>query len=176
MLVKLFFAFFQIGLFSFGGGYAVLAYLQEVIVRQNKWLDNTQYIDLITLSQMTPGPISINSATFVGMKVAGVFSAIVATLGFVLPTFMVVFVLSVIYYKYKNLTGMQLVLSSMRPAVVALITSVVVDLLNVLVLDRAIVKMCLLGIALILLRKYKCNPIIMIMLIGVANLVLYYVF
>ena len=91
--LQLFISFFQIGLFSIGGGYAALPLIQEQVVNLHGWMDMTQFIDIITISQMTPGPIAINAATFVGIKTAGIGGAIVATVGCVTPSCIIVLVL-----------------------------------------------------------------------------------
>lgn len=85
MLAELFFAFFQVGLFAIGGGYAALPLIREQTVTVHHWLSASQFTDLVTISQMTPGPIAINSATFVGMQTAGIPGAIAATLGCIFP-------------------------------------------------------------------------------------------
>ncbi|NLV89566.1 MAG: chromate transporter, partial [Tissierellia bacterium] len=88
-LIKLFISFFKIGAFSFGGGYAMLPLIKEEIIDVHGWLTNTEFIDIIAISEMTPGPIAINSATFLGYKVAGVLGSVVATIAVVLPSFIV---------------------------------------------------------------------------------------
>ena len=90
MLIKLFISFFKVGLFSFGGGYAALPLIQEEVVNLNSWLSISEFNNLITISQMTPGPIAINSASFVGTRVYGLSGAIVASLGCVTPSFIIV--------------------------------------------------------------------------------------
>lgn len=176
ILIQLFLAFFQVGLFGFGGGYAVLAYLQEVIVHQNGFLDMTGYTDLLTLSQMTPGPVSINAATFVGMKMYGVIGAFVATFAYVLPPFVITFILAFFYYKYKNLSGVQLVLSALRPAMVALIVGVAYDLVVLLVDDSVLFKIGLLLLSVLAVRQWKWNPILVMLMAGVVNVVVSFVF
>ena len=84
--LQLFWSFFQIGLFSFGGGYAALPLIQTQVVDLHHWLSMSEFMDLITISQMTPGPIAINSATFVGIQIAGPWGAVVSTLGCILPS------------------------------------------------------------------------------------------
>ena len=121
--LQLFISFFQIGLFSIGGGYAALPLIQEQVVNLHGWMDMTQFIDIITISQMTPGPIAINAATFVGIKTAGIGGAIVATVGCVTPSCIIVLVLAAVYYRFRNLHTIKGVLSGLRPAVVALIAS-----------------------------------------------------
>ena len=119
--IRLFFAFFQIGLFSFGGGYAAVPLIQHQIVETNHWLEMSQFADLITIAEMTPGPIAINSATFVGQQIAGFPGAVICTLGCIFPSFIIVLLLSFLYMKYRNLKTMQGILTGLRPAIVAMI-------------------------------------------------------
>src|SRR5699024_393174 len=127
--IQLFLSFFQIGLFSFGGGYAAMPLIQEQIVDTHGWLSMSEFTDLITISQMTPGPIAINSATFVGIKIAGLAGAAVATLGCILPSCVIVTLIARLYLKYRNLAVLQGVLGSLRPAVVAMIASAGISIL-----------------------------------------------
>ncbi len=101
--IQLFLSFLQIGLFSFGGGYAAMPLIQNQVVDTYHWLSMTEFTDLITISQMTPGPIAINSATFVGMKIADIPGAVIATLGCILPSCILVTILAYVYIKYKHL-------------------------------------------------------------------------
>ena len=121
--LQLFLSFLKIGLFSFGGGYAALPLIQGQVVTAHGWLSTGEFTDLITISQMTPGPIAVNSATFVGIKIAGLFGAFVATLGCITPSCIIVTLLAWLYMKYRNLSAMQQILTSLRPAVVAMIAS-----------------------------------------------------
>ena len=123
ILLKLFWAFFQIGLFSIGGGYAAMPLIQNQVVDTYGWLNMTEFTDIITISQMTPGPIAINSATFVGTRIAGIWGAILATLGCIMPSCFIVMLLAMLYKKYKNLKYVQGVLRSLHPAVVGRIAS-----------------------------------------------------
>jgi chromate transporter len=121
--LKLFWSFFQIGLFSIGGGYAAMPLIQTQAVDVNHWLSMTQFADIITIAEMTPGPIAINSATFVGIQAGGIPGALVATLGCITPSCIIVLTLAYFYYKYQDLIVIQGVLSGLRPAVVAMIAS-----------------------------------------------------
>ena len=121
--LQLFLSFLQIGMFSFGGGYAAMPLIQGQVVTLHGWLTMSEFTDLITISQMTPGPIAVNSATFVGMKIAGIPGAMVATAGCILPSCILVTILARLYLKYRNLDLLQGVLKSVRPAVVAMIAS-----------------------------------------------------
>lgn len=176
MLIKLFIVFFQIGLFSIGGGYASLAYINSIVVSEHQWLSVSDFTDLITLSQMTPGPLAINAATFVGTKMAGVLGAVVATVAFVLPAFIIVLTLSMIYYKYKSLSGMQLVMTSMRPVVIGLISAVCISLVTGLLKTDYILKSGLLIFAVLVMRKIKVNPLIIIVGSGLLYFVLKTIF
>lgn len=120
---QLFWSFFQIGLFSFGGGYAAMPLIEQQVTQLHTWLTAEEFADLVTISGMTPGPIAINAATFVGIRISGLPGAIVATLGCVLPSVAVVSLLAFFYFRYREQRLMQAGLAGLRPAVVALIAS-----------------------------------------------------
>ena len=127
--LQLFLSFLQIGLFSFGGGYAAMPLIQDQVVTAHGWLSMPEFTDLITISQMTPGPIAINSATFVGMKIAGVPGAIAATVGCVFPSCVIVTLLARLYLKYRDMSLLQGILGSLRPAVVAMVAAAGISIL-----------------------------------------------
>ena len=166
--LELFWSFFQIGLFSIGGGYAAMPLIQEQVVQVHPWLSATEFIDLITISQMTPGPIAINSATFVGMRIAGLGGALVATAGCVFPSCILMLILAKLYLRYKNMTAFQGVLKGLRPTVVALIASAGLTILLTALWGEEIlsslrapdwIAVVLFGISFFVLRRYKVNPI-----------------
>ena len=167
--VELLWSFFQIGLFSIGGGYAAMPLIQHQVVDLHPWLTMTQFADIMTIAEMTPGPIAINSATFVGIQVAGLPGALVATLGCILPSCIIVMALAYLYYRYKGLSMVQGILSGLRPAVVAMITSAGISLLILslygaqeLPADLSGVNWISMGIftvAILILRRWKVNPI-----------------
>lgn len=128
-LLAAFLSFLQIGMFSFGGGYAALPLIQEQVVTQHGWLSRSEFTDLITISQMTPGPIAVNSATFVGIRLAGFLGALAATFGCILPSCILVTVLSYLYLKYRKMSMLQGVLETLRPAVVSMIAAAGVSIL-----------------------------------------------
>ena len=121
--LELFWSFVQVGLFCVGGGYASMPLIQAQVIDVHGWLSMSEFIDIFTISQMTPGPIGINAATFVGMKVAGFLGAIVATLGFVTPSFILGIILAKLFFKYGYIGVIKGILNGLRPAVVALICS-----------------------------------------------------
>lgn len=126
---ELFWSFLKIGLFSFGGGYAAIPLIQDIIVDTNGWLTIAEFTDLITISQMTPGPISVNSATFVGLNIAGFWGAFFATLGNLTPSFVVVTFIAWLYMRYKTINTLQDVLQVLQPAVIAMIAAAGVSLI-----------------------------------------------
>src|SRR5690554_1983880 len=121
LYLKLFLSFFQIGLFSIGGGYVAMPLIQSQTVDIHGWLTQAQFADLITIAEMTPGPISINAATFIGIKIAGIPGALIATFGNVLPSFVIMLILAKLYERFRKQTIIRNVLTSVRPIVVAAI-------------------------------------------------------
>ena len=181
-LFELFLAFLQIGTFSIGGGYAAIPLIQSLAVEKYGWLSISEFTDLVTIAEMTPGPIAVNSATFVGLRIAGIPGAITATFGCLLPSLSIVSVLGLIYFKYRTLPALQSVLSCLRPAVVALIASAGIKMFvnmptggaawsALAATDVNWVGLCTFAAALFLLRKFKSNPILVMLMTGVVGLV-----
>ncbi len=181
--LELFWSFFQVGLFSIGGGYAAMPLIQTQVVDQHAWLTLNEFIDVITISQMTPGPIGINSATFVGIKIAGIGGALVATLGCVLPSCIIVLTLAHFYFKYQNLTAVRGILNGLRPAIIAMIASAGLSILLSAsfaggVLPASLADVSWIGILLFLaaffiLRKWKLNPVWVMIGCGIIGMFLY---
>ena len=186
MYIQLFLSFFQISLFSFGGGYAALPLIQGQVVNVHHWLSMTEFTDLITISQMTPGPIAVNSATFVGTRIAGVPGALAATIGCVLPSCILVTILAKIYLKYRNLSLLQGILKSLRPAVIAMIAAAGVSILvtafwgndisslhlDAILSSTNIRAVGIFLLSLILLARFKMDPIHVMLLSGGAEVVM----
>ena len=180
MLIKLFISFFKIGLFSFGGGYAALALIQQEVVVENSWLAVGEFNDLITISQMTPGPIALNSATFVGQRVAGFPGSLAATIGCILPSAIIVGALSYFYKKYKDIDIMADVLKFLRPAIVVMILIAGLDILKTSLFDinpaafeNLNVKMLGLFLgAFIIMQKKDYDPIKVMLASGAVYLIL----
>lgn len=179
--LNLFWSFFQIGLFSVGGGYAAMPLIQHQVVEVHPWLTMTQFADIITIAEMTPGPIAINSATFVGIQVCGIPGALIATLGCVLPSCIIVMLLAYIYQKYREISMVQGILSGLRPAVVAMIASAGLSILFLAFFGGKtisehinMISVLIFTVGLIVLRKWKLNPILVMAGAGAAGVVLYY--
>ncbi|PMQ02037.1 MAG: chromate transporter [Dictyoglomus sp. NZ13-RE01] len=126
--------FFLIGLFGFGGGYAIIALIRYFVTIQEKWLTSTQFIDVLAISQITPGPIAINSATFIGYKMAGVLGSAIATLASVFAPFILVFSSSYFFHKL-NSDKFKRVLENLRPMTFALIISATYSIVSSSLLD-----------------------------------------
>ena len=181
--LELFWSFFQIGLFSVGGGYAAMPIIEHQVVELHGWMTMQEFVDIITISQMTPGPIAVNSATFVGIQIAGLPGAIIATLGCIFPSCIIVLTLAWVYSRYRNLSVVQGVLGGLRPAVVAMIASAGLSILVLSLWNGAAVSLnpadldwvsLLLFVgALFALRRWTLNPIYAMLACGGVGLVLY---
>lgn len=178
--LQLFLSFLQIGAFSFGGGYAALPLIQNQVVAVHGWLSLSEFTDLITISQMTPGPIAINSATFVGIKIAGFPGALAATFGCILPSCIIVSAIAYIYLKYRNLKILQGILNSLRPAVVAMIASAGLSIIVTAFFGEAgivtlsnlhITSVVIFAAAVFLLKAKNMNPITVMVLSGIMQVV-----
>lgn len=182
ILLKLLWAFVQVGAFSFGGGYAALPLIEEQVVTINQWLNPQEFTDIITISQMTPGPIAINSASFVGIRMAGLPGTVVATLGCILPSLIVVLLLAHFYFKYRSLHMVQGIVKGLRPGVVALIGASGFGLMatalwggrgNFAINNLDWFAIALFVAAFAVLRKWKPNPIYVMLGCGVIGAIFY---
>ncbi len=189
LIFELFKTFLLLGAFSFGGGMASMELIRSRVVAQHGWLTNSEFTDLISISEMTPGPLGINIASFTGMQIAGLAGMLAATIGYVLMSIAIVMIMARIYFKYRNLSIVDGVLKGLRPAVVAMILASVVKLagnawwdgienlnLEHLLTGTNWVAVVLTVIALVLIQKKIIGPIQAIILCGVAGGVIYGVF
>lgn len=176
-MMALFLVFFQIGLFSVGGGYAAMPLIQSLVVEQRGWLTMAEFTNLMTIAEMTPGPIAVNSATFVGMQLSGLPGAIVATLGCITPSLLVVTLLSYLYGRFRSGRMMQNVLGALRPVVVALIASAALSIVQVAAVQSgggvSVVGIVLMLAAFLVLRWKKWNPILVMLLCGACGALAY---
>jgi len=187
--LEIFWSFFQIGLFSIGGGYAALPLIENQVLKVHNWLSLGEYADLLTISQMTPGPIALNASTFVGTRVAGFSGAVIATVGCVTPSCIIVLTLAYFYFKYKNISAIQGILKGLRPAVVSLIASAGlsifmlavfktegVTLMNIKLSDINFISIILVALGVYVLRKYKVDPIKVMVTTGILGIFVYGLF
>lgn len=170
ILIKLYIAFLKIGTFSFGGGYAMLPFIQTEVVN-NGWISMSEFTDIIGISQMTPGPVSINTATFVGYKLSGPIGSICATLGVVTTSFILVSIITKVMDKFKESKVIKSALLGMRPVLIALIIYAFLDLAKESYLDIKSIVITLI-IAVILFSK-KVHPILVIVISAALGLVFY---
>ena len=180
-LWTLFFCFLKIGLFSIGGGYVAIPLIRSQTVDAYGWLTEGEFMDLATIAEMTPGPIAINGATFVGIKIAGLPGALAATFGNILPSLVIVSLLSALYGRYRRLPVLRSVLACLRPAVVALIAAAGLNMLLQVAFGAAQAiapeniywaGLALFAAAFFALRKWKCHPILVMALCGAGGLIL----
>lgn len=171
--LQLFYVFFKIGLFSFGGGYAVLSLIQKEVVEKFNWISVSEFTEIVALSQVTPGPIAINSATYIGYTVTGnVFGSIFTTLGVVMPSFFVLSILVMFLNKYKNSLVIERAFKALRPVVLGLILAAGLSLLkpeNFIDIKSYII---FLG-AIILSLKWNVGVIPLIICSGILGVILY---
>lgn len=170
-LYDLFLSFAQIGLVAFGGGYAMIPLLRAEFIVARQWLTLEEFLDIIAIAEMTPGPIAINAATYIGYKVAGIPGAAAATLGLITPSVVLVLVIAALFQHFRSSPLVRAVISGIRPAVIALILSAV------LVLGRQVlVELRALFISLaafLLLATGKLRPLPVIGLSALLGLLLY---
>ncbi len=182
----LFYTFFKIGLFGFGGGYAMLSMIQGEVVTRHAWLSSAEFTDIIAISQMTPGPIGINSATYVGYTAIvnagysheiGILGSLITTFSVVLPSFILMILISRFFLKYQKHPLVASVFSGLRPGVVGLLAAAALVLMNGENFGTDTYQICIsillfLGVF-IASFKFKTNPILLIILCGIAGFVLY---
>ena len=186
IFLQLFYTFFKIGLFGFGGGYAMLSMIQGEVVTRYEWLTSSEFTDIVAISQMTPGPIGINSATYVGYTAVvnagyshliGMLGSAVATCSVVLPSFILMILISKFFLKYQKHPAVVSVFDGLRPGVVGLLASaalVLMDGENFGTDTYSIIISILIFVAVFVASHiYKVNPILLIVLCGVAGFLLY---
>ena len=127
-IVQLFLAFLKIGAFTFGGGYAMIPLIQKEAVARRKWISDEDILDIVAIAESTPGPIAINSATFVGYETAGFFGAAAATFGVVLPSFFIIAVISCVLRQFESIKAVQYAFKGIRAGVLALIIKALVSM------------------------------------------------
>lgn len=189
LFLQLFYTFFKIGLFGFGGGYAMLSMIQGEVVTRHGWISAQEFTDIVAISQMTPGPIGINSATFVGYSTlidAGytpamaVLGSATATFAVILPSFILMLIISRYFIKFQKHPVVMAVFSGLRPAVVGLLAAAALLLMNSENFGsptddmRSFIISCLIFLVVfIATRRFKISPILMIVISGIAGLLLY---
>lgn len=179
--LQLFYSFFKIGLFGFGGGYAMLSMIQGEVVTRHEWLTPQEFTDIIAISQMTPGPIGINSATYIGYTATGsVWGSALATLALVLPSFIIMLILYRFFMRYHNNRHVTDTFAGLRPAVIGLIASAALVLMNSENFGsptgdtrQFVASLLIFGAVLVANFFFRVNAILLIVLAGVAGFLIY---
>lgn len=171
ILFELFWSFFKIGAFSFGGGYAMLPLIQKEIITVHGWMTSVEFIDILAVVEMTPGSIAVNSATFLGYRVAGALGSTVATIGVVLPSIIIILIIAHFLNKFKDSKIVDYAFTGLRPVVVGLLISAGFAVSKGTIID---IKSFLLGVLFFILVTFKkIHPIIILLGAGALGLVLY---
>lgn len=189
LYLKIFWTFFKIGLFGFGGGYAMLSMIQAEVVSNHGWMTNGEFTDIVAISQSTPGPIGINSATYVGYtsvvnagysSLWGALGSLIATFAVVLPSLILMLAISRFFMKYKNHPAVEHTFMGLRPAVVGLLAAAALLLMNAENFSapgenpwQFFISVGLFLFAFIGQMVYKMNPVLLLVLCGISGLLLF---
>ncbi|HYE82339.1 MAG TPA: chromate transporter [Clostridia bacterium] len=171
LIIDVFFTFLRIGAFTFGGGYAMIPFIQTEIIDIHKWLTAEEFIDIIAIAEMTPGPIAVNSSTFVGYKIAGFWGSLAGTVGVILVCTILSALAGKFFFKFKDNTLLKALFKGIRPAVIVLIGSSVFSIGKVALLDIKSIGICIVIFAALL--KFKLHPILAVVLSGVMGVILF---
>lgn len=180
-LFELVITFAQIGILSFGGGYASIGLVEKQVVTVKHWMSFAEFADIVAIDELTPGPVAINAATFVGNKMAGIPGGIAATLGAILPSCIIALIFARIYYKYRSMKAVNGAISGLKSMVVAMLLSTTVSVLittlfyyfpiDIYAIDY--ISLVIFVIALIVLRSTKINPLLVMLGSGLLGLLIY---
>ena len=176
VLLSLFLTMFKIGLFTFGGGYAMIAIIEREIIERKKWIDNDEFLDIIAIAESTPGPLAINSATFIGYKICGVLGSVFATLGVVLPSFIIIYIISLFFDAFLSIVWVGYAFRGIQAAVAFLIFNAGIKMMKKLeknwfsIALTVITMGCLIAFSLF---AVKFSTIFYILIGGTLGLVIY---
>lgn len=169
LLFKLFSTFFKIGAFTIGGGYAMLPLIQREVVDENQWLTTEEFMDILAIAEVTPGPVAVNTSTYVGYKKAGLKGALFCTLGTVLPSFVIILLIVKFFWGYRGNPVVEKIFLGIRPAVAALIFSAVYKLGSKMKLSVSMIAGALLTVLAIIILDI--SPIIIILIAAFGSII-----
>lgn len=175
-LLQLFLSYLKIGFFGFGGGYAMLSLIHSEVVVSHQWLTNSEFSDIVAISQMTPGPIAINSATYIGYEVAGFWGSVVATVAVSLPALTLMLLITIFFLRLRNNRYVKGVVAGMRPVVIGMIASAALLLIFPTSSDGASFIdgwSWAIFVATLVASARKVNPILLIVISGLVGIILY---
>ena len=171
-LFDMFITFFKIGAFTLGGGYAMLPIIQKEVVEKKKWIDETEFLDMVAISQSAPGPLAVNISAFVGQKMKGIMGLIISTLGAILPSVIIIILIASVFIGIENSPIVQRIFQGIRPAVVALIAVPVISMGKTANVNKRNFIIPLLAV--ILVAFFNVTPIYVILgaaVIGILDVV-----
>ncbi|MBE6799306.1 MAG: chromate transporter [Ruminococcaceae bacterium] len=169
LALQLFAAFFKIGLFTFGGGYAMIPLIQREVVEKKKWVTDDDILEIIAIAESTPGPIAINSATFIGFKVCGFWGSFFATLGVVLPSFLIILAISNVLKEFSDLKPIKYAFNGIRAGVLALIVKSLYTMYKKV--KKNVFAYIVMGLSFVLTAFLDINVLIVIIGCGVAGII-----
>ncbi|NCB63772.1 MAG: chromate transporter [Clostridia bacterium] len=167
LLLQACISFLKIGAFSFGGGYAVLAFIQREVVEGHGWIAPDNFVNIVAIAEMTPGPIAVNSSTFVGYHLGGIPGGIVCSISTLLIPFLLALIASIFFTKFKDSKSLQSALAGIRPAVIGLIAASCLSIGKISF--SGFESVIFFGIALLMVWKFKVNPILALVSCGVLG-------
>ncbi len=171
LILNIFLTFLKIGAFSFGGGYAMIPFIEKEMVQNHGWITTKEFIDIIAIAEMTPGPIAVNSSTFVGYKIAGILGSAAGTIGVILTSFTLMTILANYINKVKDSKTLKSIFMGIRPAVLGLILSAAYSVAIEAIIDF---KGIIIAVAVLLsILKFKVHPILTIVLAGLVGYIVY---
>ena len=168
LYLKLFITFLKIGAFTFGGGYAMIPLITREIVSRRHWITETDILDIIAIAESTPGPIAVNTATFVGYKIAGVGGAFFSTLGVVLPSFVIIYAISFILNIFEALKPVQYAFNGIRAGVLALLIKALVSMYKQC--PKGLMSYILMGVSFVAAVYFDINVLIIILVCAVTGI------
>ncbi len=168
--LTMFWTFFKIGLFSFGGGYAILAMIRQEVVVKYAWLSQTQFMEVVAISQMTPGPIAINAATFIGYQKGGIFGSMLCTLGVIFPSVIIMLLVTISYLKLKRQPWFRNVFAKLRLLSLGLIAAALIMVFGDAIADWF--SIIVFAISLLASWRFKLNPFYLLMIAAVVGMLL----
>ncbi len=167
-LIRLFSSFIKIGAFTFGGGYAMIPLIQKEVVEKRKWITDKEILEIIAIAESTPGPIAVNAATFIGYRTAGFLGACLATMGVVLPSFLIIAAVSFVLRQFESLKAVQYAFQGIRAGVLALILKALVSMYKQC--PRSRISYIIAAIAFLFVAAFRINVLIVIMICAVIGL------
>ncbi len=175
-LIQLFLTFLKIGAFTFGGGYAMIALLENEFIEKKKWIDREEFLNMVAVAESTPGPVAVNSATYLGYRVGGVAGAALSTLAVSIPSFVIIYLISLFFDKFLSLTYVAYAFKGIQVCVVYLIASAGVRMLRGL--EKNTFNYCVLGLVIVVMTVFSItavsfSSIFYIVISGVAGWAVY---